>query len=338
MHRRCAIVVRERCMTRWYTSEMNELLPLLPTLVTLARTGSVSQSARVLGVPRSTVSRRLTRIEGAVGVKVAERNKQRFVLTGAGRRLVDGAVEALARLETVHEQARAIGGEVKGVLRVAMPAGVSGALVGVFFAFLQERHPLIDIELTVTDQPAIRLEDGFDMILVIGTPEPSGWLRRRLTETELLAVASPHYLARAGTPTTIASLREHRLLTFAHPGSATLWPRLRGGDFPVRPCLVTNDLTVLREAAVGGMGIALLPIHVALPQLGEGALVRVLPTLVGEATDLFALYLPERRASPVLKAVLAAIAEFAGEQRGGEAGEVMRKVTTKDRGERRPRR
>ena len=53
---------------------MNELLPLLPTLVTLARTGSVSQSARVLGVPRSTVSRRLTRIEGAVGVKVAERN------------------------------------------------------------------------------------------------------------------------------------------------------------------------------------------------------------------------------------------------------------------------
>jgi DNA-binding transcriptional LysR family regulator len=337
MHRRCATVVHERSMTRWYTGEMNELLPLLPTLVTLARTGSVSQSARLLGVPRSTVSRRLTRIEGAVGVKVAERSHQRFVLTGAGRRLVDGAVEALAKLETVHEQARAIGGEVKGVLRVAMPAGVSGAFVGVFFAFLHARHPLIDIELTVTDRPALRLEEGFDLILVMGTPEPSGWLRRRLSETELLAVASPHYLAQAGTPTTIAMLRDHRLLGFAHPGSTAQWPRLRGGDFPVRPCLVTNDLTVLREAAVVGMGIALLPIHVALPELGAGTLVRVLPTLVGEATDLFALYLPERRASPVLKAVLAAIAEFAGEQRGGHAGEVMRKVTTKDRGERRRR-
>jgi DNA-binding transcriptional LysR family regulator len=89
----------------------------------LARTSSVSQSARELCVPRSTISRRLRRIEQLMGVKVAERSKHRLLLTGAERRLVDGATEALARLETVHEQARAIGGEVRGVLRVAMPAG-----------------------------------------------------------------------------------------------------------------------------------------------------------------------------------------------------------------------
>lgn len=307
---------------------MDELLPLLPTLVTLARTGSVSQSARALGVPRSTVSRRLGRIEQVMGVKVAERSQSRVVLTGAGRRLVDGAVEALARLETVNEQARAIGGEVRGTLRVAMPAGVSGALVGFFFAFLHASHPLIDIELTVADRPAMRLEEGYDLVLVMGQPEPSGWLRRRLTETELLALASPSYLQRAGVPTTLADLRDHRLLTFATPGTSTLWPRLRGGDFPVHPCLVTNDLSVLREAALAGMGIALLPIHVALPELGAESLVRVLPTLVGRATELYALYLPERRASPVLKAVLEAIHAFAGEQRGGHAGEVMRAVTT----------
>jgi DNA-binding transcriptional LysR family regulator len=310
---------------------MDEVLPLLPTLVTLARTGSVSQSARVLGVPRSTISRRLGRIEQLMGVKVAERSQRRVLLTGAGRRLVDGATEALARLETVHEQARAIGGEVRGVLRVAMPAGASGAFIGWFFAFLHAQHPLIDIELTVTDRPALRLEEGFDLVLVMGTPEPSGWLRRKLTDTELLAVASPSYLKERGAPSTIAMLRDHRLLTFADPGAATRWPRLRGGDFPVRPCLVTNDLSVLREAAVAGMGIALLPYHVALSELGSGSLVRVLPTLVGEASHLVALYLPERRASPVLKAVLTAIATFAGEQRTGPAGEVSLRVTTRKR-------
>jgi DNA-binding transcriptional LysR family regulator len=293
---------------------MEELLPLLPTLVTLARTGSVSQTARALGIPRSTVSRRLARLEQVLGLKVAERTTHRFQLTAAGRQLVDGAVEALTRLETVREQVKASSGEVRGVLKVAMPAGVSGAFIGWFFAFLHARYPLIDIELTVTDRRELRLEEGFDIVLVMGTPEPSPWLRRRLSEAELVAVASPDYLERRGTPNTIAGLEQHLLLTFATPGIAPTWPRLRGGTFPIRPRLLTNDLSALRETAVASMGIALVPFHVVMPELADGKLVRVLPTLVGQSIEIFALYLPERRGSPVLKAVLAAVAEFADEQ------------------------
>lgn len=293
---------------------MEELLPLLPTLVTLARTGSVSQTARALGIPRSTVSRRLARLETVLGLKVAERTTHRFQLTAAGRQLVDGAVEALTRLETVREQVKASSGEVRGVLKIAMPAGVSGAFIGWFFAFLHARYPLIDIELTVTDRRELRLEEGFDIVLVMGTPEPSPWLRRRLSETELVAVASPDYLEARGTPTSIASLEQHLLLTFATPGIPPTWPKLRGGSFPIHPRLLTNDLSALRETAVASMGIALAPFHVVMPELADGKLVRVLPTLVGQSIEIFALYLPERRASPVLKAVLAAVAEFADEQ------------------------
>jgi DNA-binding transcriptional LysR family regulator len=290
---------------------MEELLPLLPTLVSLARTGSVSQSAVSLGVPRSTVSRRLARVEQVLGLKVAERTTHRFVLTAAGRRLVEGAVGALAQLETVREEVVATSGEVRGLLRVAMPAGVSGAFIGWFLAFLHARHPGIDVELTVTDRRVLRVEDGFDLVLVMGTPEPSAWLRRRLTEAELIAVASPDYLERAGTPGSIDALVGHLLLTSSSPGAAPSWPRLRGGSFPISPRLTTNDLSALREAALAGMGIALLPFHVVLSEVADGKLVRVLPTHVGETVDVFALYLPERRASPVLKAVLAAVAEFA---------------------------
>lgn len=301
---------RELVVRSCYTPFMDELLPLLPTLVTLARTGSVSQSARELGIPRSTVSRRLSRVEAVVGFQVAERTTHRFLLTEAGRHLVDGAVEALARLETVHEAVLAKSGEVRGTLRVAMPAGMSGAFIGWFLSFLHERHPNIELNLTVTDRRSLRLEEGFDIVLSMGTPEPSAWLRKRLAQTELLAVASPEYLSRQGTPTTVAALEGHRLLTISSPGTTPSWPKLRGGSFPIHAKLVTNDLSALRESAVAGMGIALVPLHVVLAELSSGTLVRVLGKHVGQAIDIFALYLPERRASPVLKAVLAAVAEF----------------------------
>lgn len=299
---------------------MEELLPLLPTVVNLARTGSVSQSARELGVPRSTVSRRLARVEEILGLKIAERTTHRFVLTTAGRRLVEGAVASLAQLETVREEVLATGNEVRGVLRLAMPAGVSGAFIGWFFAFLHSRHPLIDLELTVTDRQSLRLEDGFDAVLVMGTPEPSGWLRRRLAEAEIIAVASPDYLSAHGTPQTIDELQGHALLTMSSPGSAPAWPRLKGGTFPVVTRLVTNDLSALREAALAGVGIALLPFHVVFSEVADEKLVRVLPNHVGQSIDIFVLYLPERRASPVLKAVLSAVAEFADEQTKARRG------------------
>jgi DNA-binding transcriptional LysR family regulator len=293
---------------------MDELLPLLPTLVTLARTGSVSQSAKVLGVPRSTVSRRLSRIEAVVGLRVAERSTHRFVLTDAGRQLVDGAVEALATMETAHEKVMAKRGEIRGVLRVAMPAGMSGAFIGWFLAFLHDQHPLVDVDLTVTDRRTLRPEEGFDLVLVMGQPEPSAWLRKRLARTELVAVASPAYLERAGTPRRADDLAQHSLLSISVPGATPTWPRSRGGELPIRARLATNDLSALRETAVAGMGIALVPVHVVVGELASGALVRVLPALVGQAVDIFALYLPERRTSPVLKAVLAAVAEFSEQQ------------------------
>lgn len=292
---------------------MDELLPLLPTLISVARTGSVSQSARVLGVPRSTVTRRLARIESAVGFAIVERSSRRFLLTRSGRRLVEGAVEALARLETVHEQARAEDSEVSGVLRIAIPVGIAGAFGGWFFALLNARLPLVKIELTVTDHRTFRLEEGRDLVVVMGNLQPSQWLRRRMGDTEMLAVASPRYLGHRGTPTTIAALDEHLLLTWADLGGPT-WPRLSGGDFPVQASFATNDFSMLRDLAITGMGIALVPWHLVVAELAAGSLVRVLPTLVGQTVEINALYVPERRASPVLKAVLAVVAEFAKEQ------------------------
>lgn len=290
---------------------MDELLPLLPTLVQLGRTASVSQTARVLGVPRSTVSRRLSRMEALLSVKLVERTTHRLRLTAAGRKLIEGAASALARLETVREQMMADAHEVRGVLRVALPPGVAGAFIGWFLAYLHAEHPGIDIELVVTEKPPRGLDEGFDIVLVMGTPEPSAWLRRKVTAVDNVAVASPGYLGEHGLPTRVEELSRHVLLTAQTPGLAPAWPRWKGAPVPIVPKLVTNDLSMLRETALAGIGIAMLPRHVVLNELATSRLTEVLPNVLGQSVDVFALYLPERRASPVLRAVLDAVRMFA---------------------------
>lgn len=290
---------------------MDELLPLLPTLVHLGRTASVSQTARELGVPRSTVSRRLSRMEELLAVKLAERTTHRLRLTGAGRKLVEGAASALARLDTVREQMMSAQHEVRGVLRVAMPPGVAGAFLGWFLAYLHAEHPGIDIELVVTEKPPRGLDEGFDIVLVMGTPETSPWLRRKLTSVDIVAVASSGYLGERAAPTKVEELQQHTLLTWLTPGHAPTWPKWKGNPVPIKPKLVTNDISMLREMALAGIGIAMLPEHVVLNELATGRLTPVLPQVLGAAIDVFALYPPERRASPVLRAVLEAVRMFA---------------------------
>ncbi|PZR14889.1 MAG: hypothetical protein DI536_08880 [Archangium gephyra] len=290
---------------------MDELLPLLPTLVHLGRTASVSQTARELGVPRSTVSRRLSRMEELLAVKLAERTTHRLRLTGAGRKLVEGAASALARLDTVREQMMSAQNEVRGVLRVAMPPGVAGAFLGWFLAYLHAEHAGIDIELVVTEKPPRGLDEGFDIVLVMGTPEASPWLRRKLTSVDIIAVASSSYLGERPPPTRVEELAQHTLLTWLTPGHAPTWPKWKGNPVPIKPKLVTNDISMLREMALAGIGIAMLPEHVVLNELSTSRLTPVLPQVLGASIDVFALYPPERRASPVLRAVLEAVRMFA---------------------------
>ena len=102
------------------------LLDTLPTLVSLHKTGSISGAARDMGVPRSTVSRRLARAEQALGIALAERNTRSFRLTPAGIGLAAGATKILAEVRTLSEEAQATTGTLRGTLRVSAPPGLAG--------------------------------------------------------------------------------------------------------------------------------------------------------------------------------------------------------------------
>lgn len=293
---------------------MDELLAGLPTLLMLARAGSLTTAAVQLGVPRSTVSRRLARLERHLGVPLAERTTRSFRLTAAGQRLVLEAGPVLARLQTATEGVRADAGLVRGRLRLASPPGLGGAFVGAFLARFQRQHPQVELELLVTERRPHLLEEQLDVLLATELPADLPWARRRLGKSWTLAVASPAYLASHPPLDRTPALARHVVLSGPRrTEGAQTWPRLRGPPIPVRPAFVTNDLPTLRVATLEGLGVALLPVHLVLEDLASGALVQVLAGQVGAPLDIFALYVQERRHSPLLRAFFASLTRFAAE-------------------------
>lgn len=294
-----------------YEGPMEELFLGLPTLLVLARSGSVTSAAAQLGVPRSTVSRRLARLETHLGVPLAERNTRSFKLTPAAHRLVGEAGTLLMQLQTAAETIRAEAGEVRGKLRVASPPGLGGNFVGRFLAQFQRQHPGVEVELVVTERRPHLIEEQFDLVLSTDLLTGLPWKRRRLGRTWSIAVASPAYLRSRPAPEAPEALTNHVVLASHQRGEAVAtWPRLKGPPLLVRPALLTNDLPTLRVAALEGLGIALLPAHLLLEDLASNALVQVLAEHIGAPLEIYALYVRERRTSPVLRAFFASIEQF----------------------------
>ncbi|MBX2802511.1 MAG: LysR family transcriptional regulator [Myxococcales bacterium] len=290
---------------------MEDILAALPTLVSLAETGSVSRTARQLDVPRSTVSRRLARLETALGVVLAERTTRSFRLTKAGRQLAEGAAGALAQLRTVREAVEHTAGSVRGWLRVCSPPGLAGPLLGRFFMRFRTQFPDVRVELTVREHVPHLLDEAFDVAFATGPLEDAPWVRHHVGRSWVLAVAQPAYLNERGRPASLAELEEHVLLATRSGGlSQRSWPTPDGEAFRVDPHMVTNDLSAVVDAARAGTGIALVPVHLVAEDLARGQLEPVLPRRVGRLLEVYLLYLAERRDSPLIGALRDSIDDF----------------------------
>lgn len=294
---------------------MDALLANLPTLLVLARTGSLTAAAAELGVPRSTVSRRLARLEQDLDVVLAERNTRTFTLTEAGRRLAAEAGVLLASLQTISDSVRADAGQIRGRLRFAMPAGLGGAVIGHVLGRIQRHYPAVELEIVVTERRPHLVEERFDAIITTEAPPELPWMRRKLGEAQFIAVASRAYLAGRPPLAKPQDLAEHVVLSGPRGVEGLMtWPQLRGTSLLVRPWLATNDLPLLRISALEGLGVALLPMHLVFEDLAANTLVRVLPEDIGTTLDIIALFLPERAKSPVLRAVFTDIARYNAER------------------------
>jgi DNA-binding transcriptional LysR family regulator len=289
---------------------MNPALDELYYFAKVVDHGGFAAAGRALGIPKSRLSRHVDALEARLGVRLLQRSTRRFVVTPVGHELHGHALAMLAQADAAFEAAAAATAQPRGVLRVACPVAVASTMLAPVLPAFLAAHPQVRVELEVGNRRVDVLAEGFDAALRVRT-QPSGedgLVMREFAQLSELLVASPDYLARAGTPQRPADLAGRATQAFVGERERPSW-HLVGPDGAVEavaivPRLSGHDFPLLHTAAVAGQGIALLPESVVRHALAAGTLVRVLPDWQLPQGIFHVVYPHRRGLLPAVRAVI----------------------------------
>jgi DNA-binding transcriptional LysR family regulator len=303
----------------------NEGLDLnaLRAFVAVVDAGGFREAAAALGMPRSTISRKVLELEAALGVQLLQRTTRSQALTDAGQGLHARASEALAGLSDGVREVRATQAEPRGTLRVTAPPGFAEASLGPVLAAFCQAYPEVKLVLELTDRWVDLVAERFEVALRAGALPDSSLHARRLGESAFHCYASPAYLAAHPRPLRPADVQREPVLLHGGEGRAASWAfRVRGRRVlvPVVGRVAVNSLPLLRTLAEAGLGLTRLPARYAGGAEGRGRLVRVLEEYALPPVPLHAVYSRASHPSPRLRAFLdflAARLEFPAEPEPG---------------------
>jgi DNA-binding transcriptional LysR family regulator len=270
--------------------------------------GSFAAAARYLGVPKSTISKRVAELEADLGMRLIHRTSRSFVLTDVGRDFYDHARAAVIEAEAAESVVQRRQAEPQGLVRITASVPVAQFHLADRLPALASAYPKLDLQLHVTDRFVDLVREGFDIAIRSHfAPLPdSDLVQRRMSVERITLVAAPDYLVRRGMPGYPDDIVGHDgLLT--GPASKT-WRLMHkeGQEIQVTPeaRLIADESLVLLRAAAAGLGIACLPDSMSAPFIGSGELVRVLPDwTAGSVTST--ILTPHRRGQlPAVRAVI----------------------------------
>ena len=255
----------------------------------LQSAGSFTAAAQRLGLSKAAMSQRVAELERAAGVPLVRRTTRSVRLTEAGEQLVEATRGAFAQIEQGFAGVQDRVGEPHGVLRVSAPVALGRQQIVPRLSGFLRTYPQVRVELELSDRLVAMAQEGFDVALRHTAAPPDTHVAWPLCTTRSWLVASRAYLRRAGVPTTPAELATHDCLHYLRPGETPTWsfeadpaaPRSARSagrvSVGVRGIFAANNSEALREAAMAGLGIALLPDFSAQVALQVGKLQVVLP-------------------------------------------------------------
>lgn len=270
----------------------------------VAETRSFTAAAQLLGIPKSTVSRRVAQLEERLGVRLIHRNTRKVSLTAIGEAYYERCVRIVTDIALSNQIVTDMQDEPRGLLRVTAPVDFSTACIGPVIAAFIAQYPDITVELEGSDRVVDLLEDGFDIAVRFAPPTEEGLGSRRLTAIAGGLVAAPAYLAQRGTPASVDELDEHDRLLFLPSSRYTSWTLTDGAatyEFGRPARFVSNNLAAVRRSVLAGAGIASLTDFSVAQDLAAGNLVRVLPAWRGRPIDAHLVYPAREKLPPRLE-------------------------------------
>jgi DNA-binding transcriptional LysR family regulator len=260
---------------------------------------SFSEAARRLGMPVSTVSRRIAELEDQLGVRLLDRSTRNLRLTDLGSEVLEQAQRSAESAEVIQNIISNQRSSVRGTLRLSAPPSISDTLLTPLVTAFQASYPEVRVQILITDRFVDHIADGVDIAFRLGTLKDSSLVALKLLTYRHQLVASPAYLENSRRPESPQDLLDHRLIAFSYwkPESSWTFLNVEGRDeqtVTFQPYLSMNDFAGLTPALLAGGGIGDLPPVVQPELVRNGHLIEVMPNWRFRAFDLSLVFLGNR--------------------------------------------
>ena len=289
--------------------DLNEL----SVFVRVAQHGSFSAAARSLGMPVSTVSRRVSDLEERLGVSLIKRTTRKLSLSEHGLRFYEGCAPHLEGLEAAEAGVTDSRTEIEGLLRVTAPVALGrGEFVDFVSGFLS-RHPKMKIDLAITNLYVDLVTSQVDVAIRFGDLADSGAVARRLGVSRRVLVAAPEYLKRRGVPRAPEDLTSHDCVLFLGKTEGAEWilrKDRRQMRIQISGRVTANNLELVNEFTLRGHGVALLPEPYAVERASNGTLRRILPQWTSAPIPVHAVFLNRKFVPAKLQTFLTELAAW----------------------------
>jgi len=296
-------------------TNLNDIL----IFMTVVDAGSFVAGGQAMGLSRSAAGKAVIRLEERLGARLLNRTTRTLSLTDEGRLFYERGLEILASVDEAEASVAGRSGTPRGVLRLAVPGAFGRLVVLPLIEKYLRAWPGIQVEVSFTDHLADIVEEGFDLAIRIGASASTSDTRlaaRVIAACKARLCASPAYLAERGEPRYIEDLAAHDCLFFTSRNQRQGWRfRGEGGGWvkaPGRSRLRLDSGEALRDAALTGLGIALLPDFLAAADLAAGHLRQLLPDVEADEAKIVILYSDKRLLEPRVRRFIELMVEELG--------------------------
>jgi DNA-binding transcriptional LysR family regulator len=270
----------------------------IPIFAVVAEKSGITAAANVLGIPKSTVSNALNRLETALGVRLLERNSRNIRLTSEGEHFYKHSQIITEKLEQAEAEMNGLQHEPKGNLSVALTMAFSREVMKGHLKEFMERYPSIHLDIHVSNDYKVDvISDRFDIAIKIGELPDSELIVSKLLHTSLVWVASPHYLSSTGFDGNENQLSEHVKIIdkrYTKLGITMKKGRIKK-SIQLDNVSVSNDPLMVRDMLIAGDGISLTPLLFCKDQLESGELIQLAPDWKVEPESIVSAVYPSRR-------------------------------------------
>ena len=296
-------------------SNLNDMMVFL----TVVEQGSFTKAANAYGLPKSNISRKITRLEEKLSVKLLERSTRSLHLTEIGQVYFQHCQRIFDEMQSANTCIETLSATPRGIVKLCTSVSAGQGLLADSLADFCQKFPQVKLDISLTNRRVDVVEEGFDVVIRVGQSPDSSLISKKLCTVNLNLYASPNYIKQYEAINHPDELSNHNCLWMSGIDGKPQWPLFRNEQkltktpesslFSFNASFSCDDFMVIKKMAINGAGITMLPDYLCQKALSSQKLARVLPNWRGRRVDIYAIYPSRKGVTPKIRVLLDFLAE-----------------------------